>query len=223
MQISKWKKISLGIAGTVLLGALGSGCWEIAVKPFGIWLGKLILTAATLGSSSIKDSIYREAAKGVHEASSLHLLFLIVLAITAATIGPLAFLAGRWQGSRQANRFFNKIEDLDVLEQRTAVQTQLDKTKKRFYGVTVAMLAVAFIYATAEFINYLELEQANMAYTFFEQSIQICKPYLSDKDERMLESRFAGINQRADFIGIIDELKRIASENQRKLPDFNPW
>ena len=65
-----WKKVTLGIVGTIVLGALDSGLWELAFKPAGQWLGNGILTAATLGSSVLKDQIYIEAAKGYQDESA---------------------------------------------------------------------------------------------------------------------------------------------------------
>lgn len=63
MSIAK-NKIVATIVGTLVLGALGSGLWDVVVKPGGRWMGRAILTAATLGSSGVKDAVYREAAKG---------------------------------------------------------------------------------------------------------------------------------------------------------------
>jgi hypothetical protein len=64
MQLTGWKKITAGVVATIILGALGSGLWETALRPSGSWIWRGILTAATLGSQSIKNQVYVEAAKG---------------------------------------------------------------------------------------------------------------------------------------------------------------
>ena len=75
-------------------------------------------------------------------------------------------------------------------------------------------------------VVYIQIEkviQANRAYNFFSQSMTICRPYMEERQAQMLASRFAGIQRRADYIDIIDELRRIAASNHRQLPDFEPW
>jgi hypothetical protein len=44
-----------------------------------------------------------------------------------------------------------------------------------------------------------------------------------DHEAQMLESRYAAIRGRADYIIIVNDLKRIADSNHLKLPDFDPW
>jgi hypothetical protein len=45
----------LGIPGAILIGALGSGLWEIAVKPSGHWFARVTLDIVIFGSTTIKD------------------------------------------------------------------------------------------------------------------------------------------------------------------------
>jgi hypothetical protein len=39
----------------------------------------------------------------------------------------------------------------------------------------------------------------------------------------MLESRFAGIDGRVDYLAIISDLKGVATSNKRQLPVYDPW
>jgi hypothetical protein len=39
----------------------------------------------------------------------------------------------------------------------------------------------------------------------------------------LLESRYASIQGRADYVAVINDLRRIAESNHLKLPNFNPW
>jgi len=73
------------------------------------------------------------------------------------------------------------------------------------------------------FIGLLRIVQANEAYTYFSQSLVICRPYMDERHAQLLASRFAGIERRADYIHVVDELRSIAAANHVKLPDFQPW
>lgn len=52
------------IALAVILGAFGSGIWDIAVKPICIWLFDIILNALTFFTVVLSDSIYGDIAQG---------------------------------------------------------------------------------------------------------------------------------------------------------------
>jgi hypothetical protein len=79
MRLSGFRKIALGLLGTILLGALGSGLWDLALKPGGRWLNEVFLTAVTLGSDYLKDQVYAEAARGYHEAAAADSYELLIL------------------------------------------------------------------------------------------------------------------------------------------------
>ena len=69
----------------------------------------------------------------------------------------------------------------------------------------------------------LMLQQANDAFTFFSQSIAICRPYVEERKLQMFLSRFAAVRSKADYLSIIAELKRIAAANRHTLPAYDPW
>ena len=73
------------------------------------------------------------------------------------------------------------------------------------------------------FLVSLKIEEANVAYTFFAQSMAICRPYMADKQAETFSSRFASVRGRADYMNIIAELRRIAASKQLTLPDYKPW
>src|SRR5712692_8680373 len=70
----KSTKIVLGIVGTILLGALGSGFWDLCLRDLFTWIGHGILSAITLGITSVRDSFYVEIAKGRTDRVGIYLV-----------------------------------------------------------------------------------------------------------------------------------------------------
>lgn len=220
MQISGWKKATLGIVGTILLGALGSGLWELALRPAGQWLGNGVLTAASLGSSALKDQVYIDAAKGYHEESAnssfVELTPLTLFFCTAAYL---------WVNSRIRGHAPEKQFDADGKPQAEVdareKQIRVWKTEGHF------LMNVLLLFGLLTFGDYavqsLRDRAADDAYTFFAQSMIICKPYMHDDQAQTIESRFASIRGRADYINVTDDLRQIAASNHLRLPDFTPW
>ena len=58
-----WKKVvlgALGLLGTILIGAIGSGIWQRLGDPLYIWLRDALLTGTTFGIATLKDALYAE-------------------------------------------------------------------------------------------------------------------------------------------------------------------
>ena len=76
----------LSIVVTILLGAIGSGLWDAALKPITLKLGSQLYTVITFGARRSRDKIYKRAAMGHHELPSLYILLIVmVLGISALT------------------------------------------------------------------------------------------------------------------------------------------
>lgn len=71
---NKKVKLIIGILGTIILGAIGSGLWDLALEPALTWCGRTFFTIATLGLSQLRNEIYIDIAKGFHEALSILLV-----------------------------------------------------------------------------------------------------------------------------------------------------
>ena len=64
MDISKIKKRFLWVIATIVLGAIGSGCWEIALKPAGIWLIVKSWSFILSVFDNLSDAFYTDLARG---------------------------------------------------------------------------------------------------------------------------------------------------------------
>jgi hypothetical protein len=215
-----WKRIALGAVGTILLGALGSGLWELAFKPAGRLVGNGILTAATLGSSALKDRVYVQAAKGYHEASANSVFE--ILALGPLFFSALVFLAGR-HGFREPPKR-ERIEaegDLDAEIKRLERELKVLGKQGRILAYSLAFLLL--FNSGMLIVENLTITKADDAYAFFAQSMTICRPYISDHDAQVIESHFASIRGRGDYINTTDELRRVAASNHLILPDYRPW
>jgi len=208
----------LGIPGAILIGALGSGLWDMAVKPSGQWFVRAILNIVTFGSASIKDHIYREAAKGMHEGASMFLLGIpIAFILVMPLVGAAAIMILRM---RYRNLLLNKQL---LLNKPRPNFLERQKRINLLFTLYYSLYAILFIPISFLVVEALEISQANATYTFFSQSIAICRPYMDEKELQVMLSRFAAVRTRADFMSIADDLHRIARSKQQSLPDYEPW
>jgi len=211
MLKSGWKSIVLWIIVTILLGSVGSGLWEIALKPGGFWFWHSILTAATFGSKFLKDQVYIEAAKGNHEAIAGHSAWI------------LSLFLGIVSGAATSYALIN-LKKMRTHENGESDWARILFTSKTFirYFMLFVIFFVVYIMTTF-FIQNLKVTTANELYTYFEQSLNICRPYISENQEQVLMSRYAALRTREEYIEITNDLKQIADSNHLNLPEFKPW
>lgn len=86
------RKALLSTLGVILLGALGSGLWEL-LKPLLNWGWSGLLTISTLGLTSLRDGIYANASGGrpVGIVVAVQALSSITMLTGAAIIGYIRF------------------------------------------------------------------------------------------------------------------------------------
>ncbi|MEO6816232.1 MAG: hypothetical protein ABI177_05975, partial [Edaphobacter sp.] len=161
--------------GALIVGAIGSGMWDILVKPSGKWIGQAILTAATLGSQKVKDSVYVEAARGLHDAPSLLILgalasIVLVLPfyLLASTIlVHLKFRKTLREAIETESGQESEADDdtkLTKSDRRISeFRRSIDKSKKvvgRLLPITYVTTLIVFVGCGSIFISMLKVEQA---------------------------------------------------------------
>ena len=236
------KKVLLAIPGPIILGAIGSGVWDVGMKPFGRLLIDSTLSVVSLGSSSIQNSIYKEAAKGNHEQASMILfdfgIGIIVLTLVISISKSLTSISNL----NQLKHDFKVLppvtlqpvvppsvhtlrQELDteyakLIKERDEMAISFDQSSRRLTRLTY-MLIIPISFSIG-MIGILTLRQlaSNYAYATFNQSYIICRPYLDQDKAFMLQSEFARIQSREDFLTVLNKLREIAKTNKVTVPDY---
>jgi hypothetical protein len=196
--MSKPLKWTLGILGTILLGALGSGFWDLCLRNTFIAIGHGILTLITLGLSSVRDNFYVEIAKGRTDRVGLYLM--------SFTFLFLGFLAG---GLRRP---------ISVGE---AAGSDMSVAQDRFFR-RLALLLLLLLTSIFGFRS-LSITYTTGAIDHFEQSFAICLPFMSPQKRDDIRSRFARIRTKGDYVAVLSTLEQRAMQNNVKIPKFSVW
>lgn len=201
-------KAAVGIIGTILLGAIGSGVWELAFAPMASRIGRGILTVFTLGLESARDGIYQSVAKGHHELPSLYLYgFLAILVM----FFPLFIVLPAFARARIRRALTSKVP--------TELESMRRRLQRRLFGVT----AVGMLLGAAFFVRFVMHNYVNLAVTYFEQSMRIVGPYLEVYQERQLRSDFASIKNKRDYTELMSKIREVAKRHGKELPQFTVW
>jgi hypothetical protein len=193
------KKNLLWLAGTLLLGALGSGLWEAAVKPSMLWFGTLMLDVATLGLSSLRDGMYLDVAKGTYERAGVMLLAMATGILCGFLTAPIA-----------VGRILRKRDEDGRPNSATA----------RILSKNWLLATFALAFTMIFFVSFFRISYIVRASNYADQLARVTAPYVSERDRLMIQSELAQVETREDYVRLVYKLRKIASENDASVPDF---
>lgn len=178
---------------TLVLGAIGSGLWEVAFKPSLSLAGDGILYLTTLGMKSLHDGIYVEVAKGQYERTALQILSAIVgvvigVMLAVITIGGL---------------------------KRKSTDSSIEAKKGFLRKLFLLFCCVLLLFSTYR-TSYIVRAAAH-----FDQMMTICGPHLSESERLRLRSKFAQIRSKEQYVDLLSQLEQIAKTNQLVVPELS--
>lgn len=200
-RLQKTLKIVLGIAATIVLGAVGSGLWERFLGPFLDWLTRQTVGAFAWGHSSYRDSIYENAARGFHEAHSLALYTTFIGLLPIAYL----FLLRRHPTERQPEGARSPLREF--IRSRSG------------YWLIFALTMAIFVGAA---FSALRLRHINETITYSLSTFEIVRPYVGELQYTKYRSRFFAMRNAREFDEVHSELVAIAKANNIRLPDYTP-
>ncbi len=191
-------KYILSLIGIVLLGSLSNPAWDFVVKPLCVLLYKITLNISVLGLEVFKNQIYRDIAKGFHEHPSLQLYGIVL----SCAIVAYLFLG------------------LRLLKKKFTSQQKVDSPPLAKNYIFYAILLCCGFSAGFFFVQLTKESYINNAITHYNQLVQITKPYITQDEFDLYNSRFAQIRNKDDYSKLIRELEGIASEYSLLVPNF---
>lgn len=187
----------LWVVVTLVLGALGSGLWELAFKPVLSWLATLGLDIVTLGLDSLRNGLYEEAAKGQYERVGIALVS--ALAGTLAAITTIVLLVPRRQRIRHATE-------------------AIDQSRRRLFDALPLLFLTTLALLLFQRICYI-----NRAVNYFQQLATIAAPYLSEQERLLVHSKFSQVATREQYLVVISNLQSVGREHGAVVPEFTVY
>lgn len=208
------------ILGAIILGAIGSGVWNLLFEP-GLNRGKrILLSIVTLGSSTARDQAYQSAALDPTPIPTLILLLLVVVILICASSFMIGFTGGAIFAMRRRPA---------TADQEASVEAEDKSVAKRRHGfrrVTFMgglLTALAFGFALTALASFMVANQAVLIWRTFNANIEVLSPHLSPLEEKAMRGRFRKIRSKSDYEKIRVELENIAAKSGEKLWDPELW
>jgi hypothetical protein len=189
------QRVILGAVGTILLGAIGSGVWQLAFSPSVDWLTRFIAGV----SHRINDAAYESAALDPRPLASLILLLLV-------TQVPLWFAAYFLIGL-----FLDPI--LRFFLPRRTVQDDKRPGFRRIRALAIVGIILSLgLYVVAR-LGFSAANQAVSVWRIFHMNLARCAPYLTADEEKRYEARFRSMHREKDYLEIERDFLALGSKH----------
>lgn len=225
-----WKHPIAILLGTIVIGAIGSGLWDVCAKPVLFGTGRALLNLITFGSTAVKDSAYADAAMDQTAIMSLQLYLNTVSLLCTPFLYMMAIEFGITP--RRIRIFFAGSSSIEIkghgtLEERLArlentgslndaQRTRLRRVRKT---LLIAMGLTLGYLVTLTLIRVQSLQ----IWRCFHSDLRMCAPYLTEEQEELFLSNYSKMKSKADFTSILSELQAVAETHRLVLHSSNLW
>ncbi|MCW5204104.1 hypothetical protein VU12_14345 [Desulfobulbus sp. US4] len=192
-------------SGTILIGALGSGLWELFLSDFLSWLAYIVIEIAGAFSAEFKDSLYDRVSNG--PIASILRVPLVLIIATAITI-PIAML------------LFALLLRLARAEKNTSGAESSDDGEREIrHNAPIAAMSLFIVFIC--FITFQSLYMAKAA-SFIEKSIEIVAPHIEERSRLELRAQYRSIKNAESYHQLYSQLRDLEKRLDVKLPEFDP-
>ncbi len=200
----------LPILSMLVIGALGSGLWDVLLKDLIYSLGNIFVSIASSLYSGYIDTLYEGVGKQFNFLSYLPGFFIISFLIFAF---PFACLYV-YRVSQTISLMKNERVELSPLERKIG-NFILEKQKYLFAAILLPMLFISILYTNSLIKEISQLRAVN----YIERAIDIVRPGMTDKQYYQFRSEFRQINSRDKVANLIKGLALVAEQNHLFLPE----
>jgi hypothetical protein len=213
-KIISRNRLARGLIVAVLLGAIGSGIWELLIKPS----IKFLVSVSVSGIASIfngyLDMVYRTVSRNPFDTFDFVLsLFLICMCL------PWVLMFSHWILLKDDLEDIESPDDQDESEE-CAKDNLISEIKGMQRSVTHKMIPVLIIATVLLWLPISVSIYSRSAAIFLERSIEIVAPYISEQERLGLRARFRSIETASDFFQLEESLRLLADKHSAELPEF---
>jgi len=197
--MKSWINIK-SICGTILLAIVGSALYENLFRDFFSFIGRGLLTISTLGIEKLKDDIYLEIAKGFYENVSIQVLGIIFSVLFGIIFGMLFAML-------RADK-----ED-GIKESKIRIWLRVNRNKVKIFFLFYTFLVFGISILSVSKISYI-----NKSISYYNQLLKIASPYLTTDQEKGINASFAEIQNKSDYVSLVEGIEQIIKSNNQRLP-----
>lgn len=229
-MLEKRGKAIRPILGALAISLLAAALWEYVLSPMlNSTTYQIILYVGSIFEGYVNDIYANIAERRVDRASAVAAKIFIYFYTVVCAVSLIVY----YFSLKGLDDSYEKLESIgkdhvdetgEVLIEKykkllLSLPKQRRNNKYRKWGLFIAVLVVLSIIASDIADNAKE-EYAKDAIGHYDRLLAIIAPHITPEEKLVFDSRFAQIENRDEYIKIIQEITRIAKVNNLRVPKF---
>lgn len=225
-----WRHPVLILVGTIVVGAIGSGLWDVGIKPSLLWLGQRLLDVVTFGSTTAKDNAYAAAALDQTAAPAAR----VNASVIALMCSPLLFFlmiefglfptALRTLLPQQPHKDDPTEDEIETrLSRLEEFGERLGETRRKLVFIRRVLLAIFGLLIGFILTQHTIDNQSLLIWRSFHADLTQCAPYLENVEEEQIRAHYASMRRKEDYVKILQRFKEIADKHDLTLYSMELW
>ncbi|MEH6464371.1 MAG: hypothetical protein V7771_10725 [Shewanella psychromarinicola] len=200
----------------ILVGAIGSGLWDLFLKDLLFWVGDLFVYIASSIYKGYFDRLYEDVGKQFDA-----LLYLPGLAlISVILMSPLvmfSYISIRLRRTEMSLDNDEENENPEISKTEHFISNQFENHRFRFKLILIfPMFLISIIFLDL----LISSASSNSAVMVVERRLEIIRPYISDNLSYKIASDFRLVDSRLKLQNLIKAIEDVANENNIVLPEI---
>ena len=207
--IKKHKALSwiLGIVGTLIVGGLGSGVWEVVLKPMFSFLGNGVINFLVNKSTNFSNEIYQTIS--IRSLDRFQAKIYALMVFSLATFLFCLCCSLYWLGKKKL--------DSDEIQSEDKNKGWVLKNYKNFYCFLIIYFLLALIPMLTYMYDGMKTEFISNKVIYFEYLLKMNGDVLNDQEIKHIESKFSQIRNSDDYGEIVSYLEEVALKNNKNI------
>jgi hypothetical protein len=191
----------------ILYGIVSSLIFTILLQFLAEKISKATFGGVAVFFQYVIDLSYTQAAVGSTNALALVSASFLLVTVAGLSQSVAIFSLAKALSNGKVKRRLNTDKD------SSGISKILFGNKYRYVSATVSGLTtIAAYYLILSFYTSVQAE------TTFNRQLEIVRPYISDQQEKIFRSRWAGMTKRSEYEDIMRLLESAAKTNNAKIP-----
>ena len=206
-------KLIRNIAGALVLGALGSGLWELALRDAFFAMGNAVLGLIAVVWGGYLDFLHASIGK---LRTDVLVVPIYAVFVTMAILGPVVLFRYLRSKLTQLEERLSPRKHRDPFSMEEFIQEI--KSVRRMLHWQLAPLLLLFV--AFFLVQVWQAQYTRSASTWSEQSIEILAPYIGIDEVLRLRSQLRSVQAAKPFFALEARIRELSRIHKASLPNF---
>jgi hypothetical protein len=206
--IKKWKR-------EIIIGLIVSVITIVFIEPILKFIGNIIFIFTQKLFSTYNDTLYVRIAQNSTNNELFILVYTFLILIFLVSLSYIYI----WKKTQEINNYLNVLQK-DAKNKNEIEKNEITnrngnvvKKAKKIDGYLYVNIILFAFFLTTNILSIATNEVIRQEINTYEVNMKIIRPYIPDKDLKIIDSQFHLMRNRIDYLNVINKINQVVNLN----------